>query len=223
MPDYRQVCRHGTPLPFMTVARAGKAGDKVSTEQLSLLTHFIWVFGPRPRGPFFCQRYTSLRKNTTVPPTHDIVRFPMLSFTTMFPPLLQLCFADRYERLRYRTALLLYVLVILIGDIPGVRADVGQYASGGVLHSVGYGVLALILFSGTGGSMGRRALLSILMVTAMGALDEFIQSFLPYRRGAVQDWMVDITAAVAVTLPLCFLWPKMVAAALGQARPLPEA
>ena len=129
-------------------------------------------------------------------------------------PLPELCFSDRYERLRYRTALVLYALVILIGDIPGVRADVGQYASGGVLHSVGYGVLALILFSGTGGGMARRALLSVLMVAAMGALDEFIQSFLPYRRGAVSDWVVDITAAVAVVLPLYFCWPGIVAAAL---------
>ncbi|MCA1863075.1 MULTISPECIES: VanZ family protein [Janthinobacterium] len=129
-------------------------------------------------------------------------------------PLPELCFADRYERLRYRTALVLYALVILIGDIPGVRADVGQYASGGVLHSVGYGVLALILFSGTKGGMARRALLSVLMVAAMGALDEFIQSFLPYRRGAVSDWVVDITAATAVVLPLYFSWPAMAAAAL---------
>lgn len=129
-------------------------------------------------------------------------------------PLLELCFSDRYERLRYRTALVLYALVILIGDIPGVRADVGQYASGGVLHSFGYGVLALILFSGTAGGMARRALLSVLMVAAMGALDEFIQSFLPYRRGAVSDWVVDITAAVAVVLPLALIWPGMAAAAL---------
>ena len=130
--------------------------------------------------------------------------------------LLQLCFSERYERLRYRTALLLYLLVILIGDIPGVRADVGQYASGGVLHSFGYGVLTLILFSGTRGGMARRALLSLLMVAAMGALDEGIQSFLPYRHGAVSDWLVDITAAVAVVLPLYFLWPRMTAAALGR-------
>ncbi len=31
MPDYRQVCRDGTPLPFMIVARVGKARDMVST------------------------------------------------------------------------------------------------------------------------------------------------------------------------------------------------
>lgn len=140
----------------------------------------------------------------------------------MSPSLLQLCFADRYERLRYRTALLLYALVILIGDIPGVRADVGQYASGGVLHSFGYGVLALMLFSGTAGGMARRALLAMLMVAAMGALDECIQSFLPYRHGAVSDWLVDITAAAAVCLPLYFLWPKMVAAALAKGAPLPK-
>lgn len=134
-----------------------------------------------------------------------------------------LCFADRYERLRFRTALVLYLLVILIGDIPGMRADVGQYASGGVLHSFGYGVLALILFSGIHGGVAHRALLSILMVVAMGALDEFIQSFLSYRHGSVRDWLVDIVAATVVSLVLCPLWPRMVSAALGKAAPLSDA
>lgn len=128
--------------------------------------------------------------------------------------LTQLCFAERHERLRFRTALFLYALVIIIGDIPGTRADVGQYASGVVLHSFGYGVLALLLFSGIAGGMGRRAVLSVLMVAAMGALDEFIQSFLPYRRGALSDWLVDITAATLVAASLYFLWPRMVAAGL---------
>jgi len=128
--------------------------------------------------------------------------------------LTQLCFAERHQRLRFRTALFLYALVIIIGDIPGTRADVGQYASGVVLHSFGYGVLALLLFSGIAGGMGRRAVLSVLMVAAMGALDEFIQSFLPYRRGAVSDWLVDITAATLVAASLYFLWPRMVAAGL---------
>ena len=128
--------------------------------------------------------------------------------------LTQLCFAERHERLRFRTALFLYTLVIIIGDIPGARADVGQYASGVVLHSFGYGVLALLLFSGIAGGMGRRAVLSVLLVAAMGALDEYIQSFLPYRRGAVSDWLVDITAATLVAVPLYCLWPRMVAAAL---------
>ncbi len=204
--------------PFMTVAGAGKARDRVSSEQLSTLDPFIWVFGPRPRGPFFARTANSCAKTR-----HHVAAMiwllPFHPYSRIMPaPLLQLGFADRYERLRYRTALLLYVLVILIGDIPGVRADVGQYASGGVLHSFGYGVLALILFSGTAGGMARRALLSVLMVAAMGALDEFIQSFLPYRHGAVSDWVVDITAATAVVLPLSFLWPGMAAAALKKAR-----
>ena len=132
----------------------------------------------------------------------------------MLATLTQLCFAERHQRLRFRTALFLYALVIIIGDIPGTRADVGQYASGVVLHSFGYGVLALLLFSGIAGGMGRRAVLSVLMVAAMGALDEFIQSFLPYRRGAVSDWLVDITAAMLVAAFLYFLWPRMVAAGL---------
>ncbi|OBV39369.1 VanZ family protein [Janthinobacterium psychrotolerans] len=128
--------------------------------------------------------------------------------------LTQLCFAERHERLRFRSALFLYALVIIIGDIPGARADVGQYASGVVLHSFGYGVLAMLLFSGIAGGMARRAALSVLLVAAMGALDEFIQSFLPYRRGAVSDWLVDITAASVVAAALYFVWPRMVAACL---------
>ena len=64
--------------PFMTVAGAGTARDMVSTEQLSTLDPFIWVFGPRPRGPFFCLQDKLLRKNTKVRHAHDIV--------TAFPP-----------------------------------------------------------------------------------------------------------------------------------------
>ena len=62
--------------PFMTVAGAGKARDMVSNSQL--LTHFIWVFGPRPRGPFFCLIGKLLRKNMVTRHAHDIV--------TAFPP-----------------------------------------------------------------------------------------------------------------------------------------
>ena len=32
----------------------------------------------------------------------------------------------------------------------------------------------------------------------MGAVDELVQSLLPYRRGAVADWLVDCNAAVMV-------------------------
>ncbi len=62
MPDHRQVCRNGTPSPFKTVARARKAGDMVVPSNSQLLTHFIWVFGPRYRGPFFCLTGKLLRK-----------------------------------------------------------------------------------------------------------------------------------------------------------------
>ena len=205
MPDYRQVCRDGTPLPFMAVAGAGKARDRVSTEQLSTLDPFHLGFWPASPRAFFCPC-------RTLP--HGIVGafspFPLAMLSTI----LAHCFAEQHQRLRYRTALVLYVLVIGIGDIPGARADIGQYASGVVLHSFGYGVLTLILFSGIAGGMGRRALLSVLTVMAMGAIDEIIQSFLPYRRGAVSDWLVDIAAAVTVALPLYFIWPGMAAAAL---------
>src|SRR5450830_551746 len=51
MPDYRQVCRDGTPLLFHDCG--GHRQGARHGEQLSTLGPLIWVFGPRPRGPFF--------------------------------------------------------------------------------------------------------------------------------------------------------------------------
>ena len=41
----------------------------------------------------------------------------------------------------------------------------------------------------------------------LGALDEFVQSFFPYRHAAVHDWVVDCTAACAIAAVLCAWLP----------------
>ncbi|WP_206047071.1 VanZ family protein, partial [Noviherbaspirillum denitrificans] len=96
------------------------------------------------------------------------------------------------EPIMFRCGLALYLAVILIGSIPGARADVGEYASGLVLHFGTYACIAFLLACGTAGNATAKAVKAICMVAAMGALDEAIQSFLPYRHGAVSDWMVDV-------------------------------
>src|SRR5450830_1541806 len=71
MPDYRQVCRDGTPLLFHDCG--GHRQGARHGEQLSTLGPLIWVFGPRPRGPFFCLIGKLLRKNMVTRHAHDIV------------------------------------------------------------------------------------------------------------------------------------------------------
>ncbi len=91
----------------------------------------------------------------------------------------------------------------------GAEDDIGHVASGLVLHSLAYAGLTLLLFSGTQGTPTRRALQSLATIALMGALDEVVQSFLPYRNGAVSDWLVDCSASAAAALLLWAFWPRM--------------
>ena len=128
--------------------------------------------------------------------------------------ILSLLFLDpRYTNLRYRWAILLYLAVVFMGSIPGARASIGNYASGLVLHSLAYAVLTVLLFTGSNGSATQRAVKSILTVAVLGALDEFIQSFFPYRRASVIDWAVDCNAAIIVSLLLRAAWPRLTGSA----------
>ena len=100
-------------------------------------------------------------------------------------------------------AALMYLMIVVAGNVPGARADIGQYASGIVLHGGAYAVLACLCFLGSSGSMAARAVKAVLAVAVMGAGDEFIQSFFPYRGADVHDWAVDCIAAVLAVLVLC--------------------
>lgn len=119
------------------------------------------------------------------------------------PSLLSLAVFDpRWRSLRLRAALLLYALILVMGSVPGARAEIGLVASGIVLHSLAYGVLAALLFGGTQGTPAARALKAVLGVMAMGCGDELVQSLWPYRHAAIADWVVDSTAATIVALIL---------------------
>lgn len=112
-------------------------------------------------------------------------------------------------RLRVVGAIVAYLAILVGGSIPGARAEIGEVASGVVLHSLAYAGLTLLLFGGIGGSPARRAISSVLAIAAMGALDESIQRFFPYRGAAVGDWLVDCSAAVVTATILYFLWPRL--------------
>lgn len=114
--------------------------------------------------------------------------------------------SNAQARLRFWSAIALFTLNCIIGSIPGARAEAAQYASGLVLHSFGYSVLAFLLFTGCQGLPAQRALKAVGGVAIMGALDEFVQSFFPYRHGSVNDWLVDMAAAIVAASLMWALW-----------------
>ena len=102
-------------------------------------------------------------------------------------------------------ALLGLLAILVAGSIPGARAEVGAYASGVVLHGMTYAVLAALWFLGATGTPLQRALKAMLAIALMGAVDEWVQSFFPYRSGDVRDWLVDVTAATLASSVLAVL------------------
>lgn len=113
---------------------------------------------------------------------------------------------ERYRKARFATAMALFVIIVLIGSIPGARAEIGNLASGIVLHSLAYGGLTLLLFTGTTGTRSERAIKAVIAIMAMGAIDELVQAMLPYRVGSLGDWLVDsIASVVTAGLSWCFL------------------
>ncbi len=120
--------------------------------------------------------------------------------------LTKLFLSDAHARLRFWGAIVLFILNCIVGSIPGMRAEAAQYASGVVLHSSGYSFLAFLLFTGCQGVPAQRALKAVLGIAIMGAVDEFVQSFFPYRHASVNDWLVDIAAAVIAATLMWALW-----------------
>lgn len=118
-----------------------------------------------------------------------------------------------YARLRYWGAMALFALIVIIGSIPGARADAAEVASGVVLHSCAYAVLTFLVFTGSTGTPAQRASKAVLTIAAMGFIDETVQSFLPYRHGAVGDWMVDMASATVTSSLLWALWTNRKVAA----------
>ena len=120
----------------------------------------------------------------------------------------QLLLTSSHSRLRYWTAIVLYLMILVLGSIPGARQDIGNVASGLVLHSLAYAGLTFLIFTGGKGSVPQRAGKAVLTIALMGALDEMVQSLFPYRHGAVSDWLVDCNAALLTAGFMWALWTR---------------
>lgn len=126
----------------------------------------------------------------------------------MSPVLYFLLLDPRLRRLRYGCAIAMFAAIVVAGSIPGARADVGRYASELVLHSTAYATLALLWFTAGRGPAAARSVSSVAAIAVMGAIDELVQSFFPYRGADVHDWLVDCGAAVVTCAILWMVLPR---------------
>ena len=107
---------------------------------------------------------------------------------------------EHVDTFLFRSGIALYLAVIILGSIPGARDEIGEVASGLVLHFATYSCIAFLLACGAAGNATAKAVKAFCIVAVMGAVDEAVQSLLPYRDGAITDWMIDISAALLTTL-----------------------
>jgi len=96
-------------------------------------------------------------------------------------------------------AAVFFAVLVTVGNLPGLAADMSDAFGDKRLHLVAYAFLAALIYL----SVNRRpALVAMLVVTALGALDESIQSFFPYRQAELLDLLADILAAGATVISL---------------------
>ncbi len=94
-----------------------------------------------------------------------------------------------------------WVSIFILSHIPRDSVPPGWTVSGKLHHLVAYFVLTLLVFINAG-LIGRASLRSkktwrmIGVVTAYGALDEFLQTFIQGRDGNPLDWAVDVVGCL---------------------------
>ncbi len=113
--------------------------------------------------------------------------------------LFQLCIDARYRTARLRLAIVLYLLILVLGSIPGARQEMGVLAPGFLLHFGAYACIAFLLFTGIATRPALQALVTCVAIAAMGALDERVQGFFPYRTADIGDWYIDVAAGIVVS------------------------
>lgn len=116
-------------------------------------------------------------------------------------------FDVRYATHRFVLAWLLYLLILVLGSVPHARADIGLLAPGLVLHALAYGGLTCLLASGLRTGPWRNSVQAVLLIAIMGAGDECVQSFFPYRHAAVSDWVVDCLAGFVAATMMVYWYP----------------
>lgn len=102
-------------------------------------------------------------------------------------------------------ALLLYGLILTLGNMRGMDEQLLPDASDKLIHGLAYGGLAALLFVGLRAPASQRALQIVALIAVLGAIDEFIQSFMPHRDADILDWTADVLGAAAVCAVLALI------------------
>jgi len=104
---------------------------------------------------------------------------------------------------------------MMVKLIPGAsyqELSIGYIALRKTWHFIEYAILALLIYRALRAGREPRwqkpkVLWAGLAAFVFGFLDEFLQSFVPGRRGSPFDWAVD-TAGILTGLALLFLWAR---------------
>jgi VanZ family protein len=99
-------------------------------------------------------------------------------------------------------AWLLFLLMVVIGSIPGKAEALSAVTHDKFLHFCAYSILSMLLYIGLGGAPLRRAVGTLFVIGALGLADETIQYFLPYRNSDASDWLFNMLAA-SLSAALC--------------------
>lgn len=91
-----------------------------------------------------------------------------------------------------------FVLIVIAGILPNAAHAVSSIVPDKVLHFIAYGMLSLLFYYGlpARASLAARVLATWLLIAMLGALDEAIQSLMPYRNADMLDWLCNMTASL---------------------------
>ena len=114
---------------------------------------------------------------------------------------------------------LAYAAFIFMSGTSQDSAPPGQF-SDKTMHFVAFGIMVPLAVLAFGYlvprlSLARRVAIGILVSSALGALLELVQSFLPYRSCEMLDWIADTAGAlmmgigvIALASISARLWPR---------------
>lgn len=104
----------------------------------------------------------------------------------------------RWRAVLVPLALMLYLLILAIGNWQGLGRTLAPDTSDKTLHLIAYGGLAALMFLGLQQPPLKRSLIVLMLTALLGAVDETIQSFVPYRDADALDWLADMAGAALV-------------------------
>lgn len=102
-------------------------------------------------------------------------------------------------------AIIFFILMVILGAIPGEAHALSEAVHDKLLHFLAYSVLSVLIYASFTGQPAARAFRTLIIIASLGALDEAIQSLMPYRDANWMDWKADMLASLSSVTLLAFL------------------